>query len=181
MPPPSEVSRPESVIETGWIRGSNEGLAAGKGNPSIKPSGWNPPGPMVFRPVPQVGYRDGVSCPTAFIFHDHLARPCPDELAGPEAVLNVLRTGIPSCSIPQPLGPDPTPFDSSKPHEVLHAFGNKGLGAQRFLEIISPAGFEQLFREGANLVSPKECRRRIPSERSSINTVSRWTSVRGPP
>ncbi len=39
-----------------------------------------------------------------------------------------------------------------KPRGVPHAFWNEGPGTLRFLEIISPAGFEQFFREGSKLV-----------------------------
>ncbi|HZC19993.1 MAG TPA: cupin domain-containing protein [Rubrobacteraceae bacterium] len=41
-----------------------------------------------------------------------------------------------------------------KPRNVPHAFWNAGDASARALEIISPAGFEQYFREIAPLLSP---------------------------
>jgi quercetin dioxygenase-like cupin family protein len=39
-----------------------------------------------------------------------------------------------------------------KPKGIPHAFWNEGPEVLRFLEIISPAGFEQFFAEGAKLI-----------------------------
>ncbi len=43
-----------------------------------------------------------------------------------------------------------------KPKGVPHVFWNEGPGILRFLEVISPAGMEQFFKEASRLVPPKD-------------------------
>jgi quercetin dioxygenase-like cupin family protein len=61
-----------------------------------------------------------------------------------------------------------------KPKGVAHAFWNEGPGMLRFLEFISPAGFEQFFREGAALLAdgpPDEAKMMDLSQKYGMDTL----------
>ena len=60
-----------------------------------------------------------------------------------------------------------------KPRDQWHTFWNAGYAPARILEIISPAGFENYFREqGAELISGPLIRN--DSRRSARTTRSTW-------